>query len=207
MIFVGCANTQIISPTYQTAYESILNYFIQGEDEFSRNQIDSIPYASSLISFDNGKRSLVILEYIREDKLSWVSQDKKVFFTKEGRVISSIGLPNNLYSIDMPKISFSELKDNKITEYIAYYSFRNPVLNNLPVRVTSLNKGMKKIVILNKEMELVLIQEEIYSERINWNVTNKFWIDPIDSFVWKSEQFLSPKLPLLKMEITKKPAI
>ena len=58
---------------------------------------------------------------------TWVSSDEKVFITEEGRVISTIGLPNNLYMINRPKIDFREIiSSKKEIEYFSYYSFNQP---------------------------------------------------------------------------------
>ncbi len=52
-----------------------------------------------------------------------------------------------------------------------------------------------------------MIDENLFSERINWKASNKYWVDPETNFIWKSVQSISPKLPPLEIMITKKPAI
>ena len=51
---------------------------------------------------------------------------------------------------------------------------------------------------------LGLIEENIESDEIGWSVTNKYWIDR-DDYVWKSVQYVSPRLPAFYIEVTKKP--
>ena len=41
---------------------------------------------------------------------------------------------------------------------------------------------------------------------LGWEVENSYWVDD-KGFVWKSEQFISPKLPSFSVEITKKPYV
>ena len=48
-----------------------------------------------------------------------------------------------------------------------------------------------------------LIEERITNSFIGWSEVNKFWVDD-NNFVWKSEQFISPKLPRFSIEVTKK---
>ena len=62
-----------------------------------------------------------------------------------------------------------------------------------------------KISILGKEKNLILYEENLSNSYLGWNVTNKFWVDE-DNFVWRSEQFISPKLPKVIIEVTKKPS-
>ena len=55
-------------------------------------------------------------------------------------------------------------------------------------------------------MELILIEERIENQYIGWKETNKYWVDDTN-FVWKSEQFISPRLPKFIIEVTKKPSL
>jgi len=75
----------------------------------------------------------------------------------------------------------------------------------MKVEVQRKYKGLEKVDLLKGESELHLIEENIKNNFIGWNVTNKYWMDD-NSFVWKSEQYISPKLPKFILEVTKKPA-
>ena len=90
--------------------------------------------------------------------------------------------------------------------YYAYYSFRKPHFNKLKVAIDSKVIGKERISILGRNQELILIEETFYAEAINWRGVNKYWVDPNNNFVWKSLQNISPKLPELQIQVTKKPA-
>ena len=169
--------------------------------------VDSIPYASSIISFGNQTESLIILESKQGNRNEWVSADNVRFLEKNGRILRTIGLPSDLYSIDRPKLEFQDLIERENFVYSTYYSFRNPQLNSLKVEITSKVIGTDTQKILGKTMSLILVEESLYSPLINWKAKNKFWIDPNNFFVWKSRQYISPKLPYIDLEVTKKPAI
>ena len=172
----------------------------------NKSLIDNIPYASSLISFGNNSKSLIILESAKENKNTWVSSDKIKIIESNGRVLRSIGLPNDLYSIQRPELHFNKIIEEGKLSYVVYYSFRNPVLNSLKVEVQSIKVGKEIVEILGLKKELILIEENLYSPLINWSAQNKFWYDPATDFVWKSRQHISPKLPFIDIEVTKKPA-
>jgi len=178
------------------------------ENGISPEVIESIPYASSLINFKKSPKSLIILQSKQKDTYTWVSSDNRHFLTKDGRVVGTMGLPNDLYKINRPNISFKEML-NKVglMNYVAYYSFKKPSLNNLRVEISVKVIGNEKINIFREEKDLILVEERLFSKKINWKRTNRFWIDPKTYFVWKSEQNISPKLPMLTVEITKKPAL
>ena len=63
----------------------------------------------------------------------------------------------------------------------------------------------EKVQLLGREEQLNLIEESFSNDYIGWQETNKFWVDD-EMFVWKSLQFISPKLPGFYVEVTKKPA-
>jgi hypothetical protein len=72
--------------------------------------------------------------------------------------------------------------------------------------VTIRKEGKELIDILGKEMELQIYSETKINKHIGWNVKNLYWVDD-DLFTWKSEQYISPKIPKILIEITKKPSL
>ena len=208
-LLTACAqNLTSVSSTYSTVFNLLTESIFKDEDGISAEVIKNIPYASSLINFKKSPQSLIILESKQRDTYTWVSSDNKVFLTKGGRIVGTIGLTNDLFKITRPDISFQQILNNQNQEpYFAYYSFKKPNFNNLKVKITHEVIGRKKIMILEKEKDVILIEERLESKKIYWKGTNRFWIDPQSFFVWKSQQNISPKLPLLNFEVQKKPAL
>ena len=208
LMLLSCANnSSLVSSSYSTFFSLVTSQFFQENDLISAEVIENIPYASSLINFERNPKSLMILESKQGDIYRWVSSDSKVFLFEDGRIIGTRGLINDLYKIERPDVSFQAiLNENDTLNHIAYYSFRKPSLNNLKVEIAIDVIGKEKIDILNRELELVLIEERLISKKINWKATNRYWIDPKNFYVWKSTQNISPRLPLIYIETTKKPA-
>ena len=202
----GCSQFNYLSSSYSTSYDLLINRFTDQESIIDKGLIDNIPYASSIISFGNNTKSLIILESTKGDKNTWISSDKIKIIESNGRVVRSIGLPSDLYSIQRPKLNFNKIINEGKYSYVAYYSFRNPLLNSLKVEVQSVNIGKEIVEILGLKKELILIEENLYSPLINWSAKNKYWYDPVTEFVWKSRQNISPRLPFIDIEVTKKPA-
>ena len=208
-LFISCAqNPNLVSSSYLTIFNLVSDSFFKKGDMISPDTIESIPYASSLISFKkHGSKSLIILESKQNDTYRWVSSDRKIFLTNNGRVTGTVGLVNDLYEINRPNIKFEEiLKEDSIRNYVAYYSFKKPSLNNLRVEISLKLIGRQRTSIHQDYKDLILVEEKLVSKKINWKKTNRFWVDPETFFVWKSEQHISPKLPMLTFEVTKKPA-
>ncbi len=208
LLLFSCSGSNLISSSYSTAFEVVTKQFFKDGSVIDTQVIKNIPYASSLINFKGSSKALIILESKRRNIYTWVSSDEKVFFTRGGRIVSTIGLPNNLYKIQRPEIEFSEIiSSRKEVEYFSYYSFKDPDLNDLRVKVTAKVIGEERIKLLDGFKLVILIEEKLYSQDINWKEVNRFWVDPGSFYVWKSEQHISPRLPLLYIETTKKPAI
>ena len=201
----SCSNFDLSSSSTSLSNLLLMN-ISETSTSIDKETIESIPYASSLISFGGSAKSLIILESISGNSHTWISSDKVRFIEEKGRITRSVGMPNDLYYIDRPAIDFDFLLKEVNFSYIAYYSFRAPVLNNLRVEINSNVIGLETINILGEDKKLILIEESIHSPTINWTAKNKYWLDPVSKYVWKSKQYLSPRLPYIEIEVTKKPA-
>ena len=60
----------------------------------------------------------------------------------------------------------------------------------------------KKLSLVN--LRLQKIEERLYSKEVNWTELNEYWTDE-KGYVWVSRQSISPKLPPIYYEVTKKP--
>jgi len=213
LILFCCTNscssldTNRIAPGYVEAYKAAKNAIFGYESGLiSRDLVNSIPYASLSLKIGKGPKGLLILESKRKNEEVWVSADEVYLVTKNGRIISTQGLINNLTSLILPSELTNLSQFDKDIVYKYYYSYDFPTLNNLEVEVVLEDMGIKEVTILGEKKELTLIEEHIKNTYLGWSVQNSYWIDE-DGFVWKSIQNVSPKLPPISFEVTKKPSI
>ncbi len=204
IIFSSCSSFGNLgtnfAPAYVEAYKAIKNAVVGYEDTgITKEIIDNIPYASSLLKIGKGPQGLLILESISSNKETWVSADGVYLVVKNGRIIQTAGLNNNLTNFISPnKASIGQT-------YKHYYSYDNPYLRDLEAKVELKIKGKEEIKIFDETFNLQLIEEEVANAYLGWSFTNKYWID--DEYnVIKSIQQFSPKLPEFTMVITKKPS-
>ena len=208
IVLASCAaiDTSRIAPGYSEAFKALKNVIVGYEDKLvTKDLVKNIPYASSSLKIGKGPKGLIILESINSDQLTWVSADGVFLVTKNGRVIRTAGLNNNLTEFNTPftKTSFLDQSDGMTYSY--YFSYDFPYLRNLEVKAKINNRGEVKVDLLGGQRLLTLIEEEIRNDYIGWSAVNKFWVDK-EGFVWKSEQHISPKVPRLIIEVTKKPS-
>jgi len=195
-----------VANAYVAAYAQLRSVILDDHPDFiSSAYIKQIPYASSKVKIGRSAPGLLILEEKDKDITTWVSSDEARIVLNRGKIIETSGLGNNLIDLVIPDFKFSEVKDGEEFKYVSYYSYENPLLENLRVTGYVNKKGSEKISILDKDYDLLLFEEVLINEEINWKVINKYWVDPEDYFVWKSEQYFSPRQPVVIFEITKRP--
>ncbi len=204
----GCSmiDTSKIAPGYSEAYKAFSNIiFGYNTDEISIEVINGIPYASALVKIGNGPRGLVILEEMSKNKFTWISADEIYFVTMNGRIIRTAGLENNLIDVTQPDIH-SIIDDLEYSqEYFYYNSYDFPELKNLELRAKIKFINRQEVNLLSGNRELRMFEEVIESSVLGWKVSNFYWIDD-SNFIWKSIQHISPLIPQIEFEITKKPS-
>ena len=207
LFLTSCSNIDAsrIAPGYAEAFK-VFDKLIFGYEDLGidRQVIDKIPYASSLVRIGNGPQGLAILESKKDATESWVSSDQVYLIIRHGKIIRSSGLPNNLTHTLMPSIEEDFLKKQNTPSFY-YLSYDKPLLRNLKVEVKVKIIGQRELIILGEKKKVTLYEEELENREIRWKRINKYWIDD-DDFVWKSEQYISPKLPKIVIEVTKKPS-
>ena len=196
-----------VAPAYVDAYKTIKGVIVGYENELiTSDLIKNIPFASSTLKIGKSASGLIILESKEEELETWVSSDGVYLVFKEGRIVKTIGFFNNLINFKSVETNFASLMDtNESESLVYYYSYDDPKLIDMRVLVSRRFVAKEKVQLIDRKEELNLIEEQIVNDYIGWKVTNKFWIDD-DMFVWKSEQYISPKLPKFSIEVTKKPA-
>lgn len=209
ILISGCSSAILkdrIAPGYSEALLSI-NRAIFGykSDLIPKELIYEIPYASMTTQIGKGPIGLMILESIRDKKELWISGDKVYFTIVNGRIISTSGLENNLSNLEISDQINDLTQLNDTLRYKHYYSFDNPEVYYLEVEASYKNLGTQIVNLFDRKMELTLVEESLHNKYLGWKVKNRFWYDS-EGFIWKSEQHLSPKLPLIQIEVTKKPS-
>ena len=201
---------QRIAPNYIDAFTNIKgsifgfqNYLI------TRDLVDNIPYASLKLKIGKGSAGLLILEEKQAKSLTYVSADNVRFVLQNGKIIRTSGLDNNLVKIKEPRDSFKNFLRSQEDEisYYTYSTYDNPALIDMQAKITLKKLGTEEVEILDTKYYLVKFQEIVENSYLGWKVTNFYWIDSADYFVWRSQQSISPLLPIINYEVTKKPTL
>ena len=127
LLSTGCSlDSSRVAPGYIEAFKSINNVLFGFEESpISADLIKNIPYASMTVKMGNGPRGLLILESKIFQENIWVSADEIYIKEKNGKIIQTKGLNNNLEELEHT-VDFADLKNvDTMRTYLYYKSFSN----------------------------------------------------------------------------------
>lgn len=208
---ISCSSLdfQRVAPNYVEAFKNIRGYALGYQDHpITRELVDKIPYASMKLAVGKGSAGLLILEESSKGTHTYMSADGIRFVIEDGAIIRTSGFENNLTYRLEPTDSVLEFLESgkKEIDYLTYHSYDQPKLINLKLKTRLKRMDTEMHEILGVKYQLIRVEQTLENEYLGWKKNNIYWLDPEDYFVWKSKQYISPLLPEIRYEITKKPA-
>lgn len=133
----------------------------------------------------------------RGDLEFWVASGKQVLMMRDGLVVRTVGLGVSLdgtrFNDESPfKRGLQHLPDGYTsTRWIDIYDG-----SRIGIAVNSRfsTHDIETISILDKDHALLRIDEQVDAPTLNFHATNRYWVDPRDGFILRSEQHLTPQL-------------
>lgn len=210
LFIISCSSLpNNVAGNWQNSFQAIKGAIFGYEDyPITRELVENIPYASLRLKIGKGSAGLLILESKQGSINTWISSDEVRIIEKDGQIIRTLGLLNDLTSIRSTEISLVDLvTKNKIPTYKNYISLENPEVFELELNVNIQNLGVEQVHILDKNYSLIHFIKEKENRYIRWKSEDHYWVSQEDGFVWKSIQNIAPNTPPITIEITKKPAV
>ena len=203
MLTAGCYQNPVIENA-----GTAIKFVVAGADDppLKRKNVAALPYATITAKIGRAPRTLLVLAYVDGADLHWHSGDKAALVTRHGRVVKTVGLPENLrqtinLTVDPLAGPIHELKQAAaFRRQLEYDGDERPVL---PIRSVFESLGAQQITILELDFETVLVRERNTAQLTDWQYENLYWVDAYDGFVWKSRQHLTRDLPPIEIEVLK----
>lgn len=193
-----------------------LDEAIFGADDvaLSQQEIMELPYASSFVRINDGATLFMVLAFAEPNpktgvmQLKWLSADKAMVITENGRIVKTLGLAQkNLVAItpiNLPSLPLFASTNKKQTIWSAHYDWKtdNRYLFNYQATITPIlrNKSQLKTTVWKKEVTEIV--EVVSIPSLEASFTNQYWIDSKDNVV-KSHQYLGPNMGNIEMTILK----
>lgn len=211
LLISGCSATG--SSTLET-----LRYAVWGNPdvEVTAEQVNKLPYASAYLQVGNNPQAFVVLAFADPNgSLTWLGADSNIFVTRYGRIIKTVGLDNDLYSVNevggnsdplrLLKAFFNNRGSQKLHQSWLYRAeWSKGYVSGYEVHVNLNPPQVDTLVILGKSYQTWLFEESIEIPSLNQHWFNKYWVDQHNGEFLKTEQQLGPDMPVIKMTILKK---
>ncbi len=85
-VLAGC------TPSQQGVVDTFSAIWEAKDITMSDQAIQSLPYASTYFSIDNEPRAFLVLGYIEQENLKWLSNDGSIVVTRHGRLLKTVNL-------------------------------------------------------------------------------------------------------------------
>lgn len=169
----------------------------QGKPELNptAEQVRSKPYFQMRASTARGD-AILILGNVMDRRQYWYGPDGVAIVLESGRIVQTIGLPQNLDGsrVEGANDPFGKGLQN-VTAATAYQRIDDwspGYRYGIPARAELKLSGETYIDILGTSHQVLLITEEVSAKAARHRAKNRYWVDPVDGFVWMSEQEVVP---------------
>ena len=192
LFLTSCGNLPI---TYIQNFGSVNNVVFGFSDyKVTQEIFDEYEYSFMKVRFGRGPHSILILAYVNDGVYEWVGQDDVQIFTKNGRVLKTLGLAHNLEITKPREDDLSMLQESY--ESINLY---NPDLYSATLYSVFRSKEVK-IKRLEAKIDVLRIKEVSNVSAIGWKETNLYFKSLTSDEIVQTHQNIHPRLPVLKIE-------
>ncbi|TKI04408.1 YjbF family lipoprotein [Martelella alba] len=163
--------------------------------EMTPEQVRDIPYASMYARVNNGPQIFVVLAYAENGNLKWVTRDKAMLVTRNGRLIKTLDLTDNL--LDVTNLSADPLiHANRITDGAQWTRTQTWTESRKVYTATFTSRftlaGNETLTILGAPHTARILDEDVDVAELHTHYRNRYWIDPVTGGVYKTQQFIGP---------------
>lgn len=163
--------------------------------ELTPEQVHDIPYASMYARINDGSQIFMVLAYAEHGDLKWVSRDKAMLVTRNGRLVKTLGLSDNL--LEVTNLASDPLAHpQRITDGTEWTRIQSWTEDKQLRSATLVSRftlaGTETITVLNAPHAYRVINEDVTVTELNTHYQNRFWIEPGTGAVRKAQQFVGP---------------
>lgn len=154
--------------------------------------VAATPYFQLQVNAPAGE-AILILASVKQGQLGWYGSGHDIVFTRDGLVVKTVGLTQNLDDSAFPSGNPFQAGLQRLSGPVHYTrrmdfspGYRYGVLMQGQLEPRSL----EDIEILGTVHRLRRIDEELSAPGMH--MSNTYWVDPADGFIWKSRQYVAP---------------
>ncbi|MDA0119825.1 YjbF family lipoprotein [Vibrio sp. T11.5] len=198
----GC--TQRFSDTNDTLKEAFWGF----EDVIlDKETIEKLPYASSYFKINDGPQIFMVLAFVEKNPQSgktqhkWLSSDKAMIVTEEGRIVKTYNLPDANLSSKTSSENIAHF-DNPQYSWTSVYDWQPDYQYNHQAKITTESVATLQLNSVLWSQKVNLWQEYISFEKLDKTMQSTFWVDS-NGNVLKSAQWVIPDQLFIEQEVLK----
>lgn len=167
---------------------------IVGDDgiQLTHDEIQNMRYASQYMRINHGPQIFVVLAYDENGQQKWVTQDRAMIVTENGRIVKTTGLGDNLQQVTNlasdPLAKANQIVDGaRWTRQMAWTEHQQ--VRMATAHSTFTWEGTDTLKVAVSTTPVRVLDEEVTASGKTWH--NRFWIDS-EGQVRQSTQYLGP---------------
>ncbi|MDH4558245.1 YjbF family lipoprotein [Pseudomonas sp. BN417] len=188
-----------------TASLDTLKAAVQGPEplELTREQVDAVPYYQIVITAPTGEAVMALVR-LQEGVEFWLASTQQVLMMKDGLAIRSVGFNDNLdgthfigespFRTGLHRIP-DGLRAERQVDFAGRYQMGARLISHFE------KQGLETVRILDRDLELLRVDEHIEIPGLGFSARNQYWVDPADGFILASVQHVTPELPLRIIQV------
>ncbi|MEZ9361672.1 YjbF family lipoprotein [Vibrio cyclitrophicus] len=219
LFLAGCSQQfQDVNSTFDEAF------FGSSDVELSKEYIQNLPYSSIYAEVNDQGKIFMVLAYVGEnpqtgaEQLKWMSSDKAMIVTENGRIVQTLLLPyENLSGLAFqPLNTFSSGNNSSAGSSSAFDVSANPRAQKWQVvydwqpnyrfgykaNITRTYAGNETVETPLASIDTKKFQEKIQFPMLEQDITNEYWVDSKGKVV-KTIQYLGPDMTRLELTVLK----
>ncbi|HAB73980.1 MULTISPECIES: YjbF family lipoprotein [Pantoea] len=194
-LLLACLLLQACTQT-QKGLEQTVMMAVSGPDDVIKTsqQIADLPYASLYARINEGPQIFVVLGYNENGQQKWITQDNAMLVTRHGRLVKTLGLPDNLQEVsNLPQDPLADalhLRDGASWTRIAQWTEHG---ETRAATVSSrFTRGADEVLTLaGRRISCRVWIEQARIEATGRAWENTFWIDNSSGDVVQARQMLA----------------
>jgi hypothetical protein len=146
-----------------------------------------------------GGQAILILASAADGQLGWYGSAGDILTTRDGLLVKTVGLPQNLDGSAFPGVNPFQAGLQHVRGPLDYTRRMDwsPGYRYGVILQAHLDPGaLEDITILGKVHHVRRLDETLTVPGQGIRMTNRYWIDPADGFLWQSRQYVAPGYPL-----------
>ncbi|MEZ8435713.1 YjbF family lipoprotein [Vibrio splendidus] len=219
LFLAGCSQQfQDVNSTFDEAF------FGSSDVELSKEYIQTLPYSSVYAEVNDQGKIFMVLAYVGQnpqtgaEQLKWMSSDKAMIVTENGRIVQTLLLPyENLSGLEFqPLNTFSSANSSSpdfssafdvsanpgAQKWQAVYDWQPNYRFGYTANITRTYAGNETVETPLASFDTKKFQEKINFPMLEQDITNEYWVDSKGKVV-KTIQYLGPDMTRLELTVLK----